>query len=727
MTLLTPRKYDTADGIKSIYPGDTEAQRKAWRNSWHKYLNKINYPSDLRKESNPDYVALRQMYIESRLSHLKSRAQAKANALVREKVLSHLPKEEKEEIVREIEIIREEEIKGKSGNISKKVSKKVPQKKTKVRKKKISHEKARSLATVAVPAGLGKAPLTYTQAVRQATAQLMFNPVPLKKDRTTVRSRKKFKPAPTGYHSPLSIYKWLPYYLPNHFRGDKAIKQAFSSLKKKSVFKTILASQQTPRSHKNQPPKKRPRLYFGQKRMLKWMMSNPWAAFEVFRSAGKTQLAIGLMVYLICENPNLRLFYLSEEQRKTIRRVRLVRSLLASEMIVNDYGYLIDDGVHGKSTESMFQCYRSIDAIEPTLMAITWRDAQALGYHFDGGILDDPWSQKLQNEFGAKKKWLEWWGEFRFCLEDAKFCWMLRTRKALHDLYEELDKKRLFAVYRQKLIIKAPSKVTFIENSRGVIEDVKFSNDYMIFDDCFGKYSMKNLLLLQKEDPYYFEREIQNNPYMIEGDVFKWKNARFYDAKSTDIIIKGFRDQVRTHGGGVTIIKMMDMSFGESEQSDFNVLLVLAKYKNRYFLMDAWVGRWNFDKRLKIIEKAEEKYPGVPLYIEEDFWQLAIIKDIRSKLPHLTIRGFQSKGKGQDFKSMYEGEKKAAKKGKIHDALAVPWNDRRVYIRKDITGLQMLQEQLSQFPNCTYFDYLDTLAMGVIVLRPKGGSVALFC
>jgi len=702
-----PRHKRVQRGIvkkRYLYPGKTEKERHVWESAWNRYLSQIDYPIGdhpmgykYRGMHNPEYVAMRDLWIRTRVAKIKMKAQFKAHEAARKKLLEEIPSNRQVAVAKEVREIISEKM------------------------KKVNSESKIVSQGEGIPAGQGKAPTTHQQIATQSMQKLKLAAATLPK---MPRSRRKVKPPPTGYHSPRSIYKWLVYYLPNHFRGDRAMRLAFGKVRR-SVFKILISLQTTA---KPQPgvKQKRPRLYFGQKRMIKWMMDNPWAAFEVFRSAGKTQLAIGVLVYLICENPNLRLFYLSEEQKKTIRRVRLVRSLLTSKRIVEDYGYLINDGIMGKSTESMFQCYRTIDAIEPTLMAITWRDAQALGYHYDGGILDDPWSQKLQNEVGAKKRWLEWWGEFRFCLEDAKFCWMLRTRKALHDLYEELDKKQLWAVYRQKLVLKLPSNIKFKENTRGVITDVDFDDDYMVFDECFGKYSMKNLLLLQKEDPYYFEREIQNNPYMIEGDTFKWAKIRQYNAKSADLIVRGFYDQIKSSGGGVSLIKIMDMSFGVSDQSDFNVLLVLGKYKNRYFVEDAWVGRWDFDQRLKIIEEAEEKFPGVPLYIESDFWQIAIIKDIKKKLPHLIIREFQSKGKGKDHRSLYEGEKKASKKGKIHDSLVVPWGDGRIYVRKGLAELQMLKEQSAQFPRCTYFDYLDTLAMGIIVLRPKGASVAVF-
>lgn len=655
----------------AIYPGDRN-ERKNWSRRFQHYCDRIDYPRSDRQQDNETYVTMRELWV-------KGEIQRKRAELAQEKKM-----DEADEIIQELKQMA-----------------------------------TGSTASTPVPRGQGN-----LSAARTAVRTMMTQPIghgshrPATQHGTRIR-----KPPPTGYHSPLKVYKWLVVYLPQLFRGDKKMLKA-------TVHKTIFQMLQHGNVHLGSSTpsgkKKHARLYFTQRRMLKWIMKNPWAAFEVFRSAGKTQLAIGLIAYLICENPNLRLFLMSSEYKKTASRVRLIRKLLCSKKIVEDYGYLIDDSEHGKSTEGMFQCYRDIDAIEPTLMAITWKDDKALGYHFDGGILDDPWSNKMQSEGGTKKRWLDWWGEFRFCLENAKFCWMLRTRKAVHDLYEALDAKAVWAVYRQPLVIKMPSDIKYLHNKEGVNDDVTFNNDYIVFDECFGKYTMKNLLLLRKEDYFYFEREIQNRPFIIEGNILKWKFITLFDSQSDNVLVKGLYDQIRSGGHGVSLIKVMDMAFGASPKSDYNVLLVLAKYKNRYFLLDGWIGRWDFGGRLKAIQEAEDHYPGVPLYIEADYAQNATVNDIKNKVPHLKINKFMSRGKGRDASIYYEGDQKAKKKGKIHDALVTPWNDGLLYFHKNLEHLDMLKEQTAQFPNCDFFDYVDALAMGILILRPIGGSVAVF-
>lgn len=497
------------------------------------------------------------------------------------------------------------------------------------------------------------------------------------------------KPEPTGFHSDLHITKWLEKYCIRMFHGQ---------------------------------------LYQVQYDIHEFQAKYPWNMTKVYRAAGKTVLTLGKLAYKICENPEERLFILGQEIKKTIQRVRVVRNLLGSEEIVNDYGYLINDAGsgnrrRGKNTEAMFEVHREIDAIEPTLMAITWKDDQALGYHYTGGTMDDPWSKKLQNQEDAKEKWMEWWGEFQGSLEGCRFLDILCTAKGMKDLYARLEGEKQFKVLKIPLVLKFPSKTKLLMNeAEDLYIGAEVSDDYEFYDDCNGKYSMttldykrgiKCIPILRHNDPLNFEMEYQQNPYLPEGNVFKWKYANIFNSHTPDPIVMGFYKQF----GAVKKIKMMDMAFGESKKSALNVMLMMGIYRRRLFIFDAWVGRWSTSERIKVIKKSEAKYPGVPLYIEDDVSQIATVRDIKKQLKHLKIRNFTSKGKGQNYRVIYEGEQDASKKGKIHDSLGVPWTDGRFYIYKDLPYFDELKFQLLQFPKCEMFDLIDAMAMGTIVLR----------
>jgi len=509
------------------------------------------------------------------------------------------------------------------------------------------------------------------------------------------------RPEPTGFRSPLKLVKWLVHYFPNVYDPD---------------------------------------LYDIQKDMIKFLNNNPWAMIEIFRSAGKSKLVMGILCYIICENPNERLFLLAEEIKKGIQRVRTIRNMLGSPRIIEDYGYLINDSAgksvrKGKSTELMFECHRDIDAFEPTLMAITWQDSQALGYHYTGGVMDDPWSKKLQNQEGAKAKWMDWWGEFQGCLDICRFLYILCTKKGVKDLYLDLEGLKMFKLLKVPLVQQFPDSIKLLTNKEGdIYTGAAIKGKYKITDTCHGKYSMTIhnrdpkkgkikfcIPVLRHNDPLNFQMEYQQEPYLPDGDVFKWEHANLYNRRSQDPLVFRFFKQFNS----IKKIGIMDLAFGESERSDFNVLLVMALYRRRFFIIDAWVGKWSAQKRIEVIRKFGEKYPGTPLYIEADMAQIAWVKDIRKRVNTVKIRDFISRGKGRNYQILYEGEEKASKKGKIHDALAVPWSDGNFYISKELPCLSDLELQLKQFPRCDVWDIIDTLAMGVIVLRKSMNSAVI--
>ena len=229
------------------------------------------------------------------------------------------------------------------------------------------------------------------------------------------------KPEPTGFKSKLPIADWLIYYLPQLFEKG---------------------------------------LYDVQHVILKHQEEHPWNMTKVFRSAGKSVLDLGVEARALCQDPNERIFILGEEYKKTVQRVRLIRNFLASPRVVEDYGYLINEATgtgkrKGKSTEGMFECYRTVDAIEPSVMAITWKDSQALGMHYTRGLLDDPWSNKLENTKGALEKWLDWWAEFQGSLDKCYNLTIICTRKGLKDLYYHLGLQKQFKEFSMAIIAES--------------------------------------------------------------------------------------------------------------------------------------------------------------------------------------------------------------------------------------------------------------------------------
>ena len=499
------------------------------------------------------------------------------------------------------------------------------------------------------------------------------------------------KPEPTGFVSDLSDEEWIVRYIPKAIFG--------------SLYKT-------------------------QKTILKFMRRHPRCLIEVFRSAGKTIISNAKIVRTICDNPNVRAFILSEEYSKVVQRMRMIRNLLLAPEIVADYGYLLNDNrtsrVKGKNTEVVIECHRQIETIEPTLMGITWKDTKSLGFHYDFGLIDDPWSNDAQRQANALDKFKSFWGEFQGSLETCKQLYVICTRKGVDDVYQWMrDELGIFDVLTIPLVRKFPHTIEIIKNEFGKSIGAKVEGEYELSDDCKGKYSMtkedpdkgiKCIPIMRKGNPYHFEMEYQQRPYLPEGDVFKWENVSLYGPSSRVPIEQDFMRMFdRAHK-----VLIMDMAYGQSKDADYNALLLVCKYKAHYFLVDAWVGQaWSFNKRLSYIRRAKEKYPDATLYIESDFWQLSMIEQIRSYFPQ--TRKFKSAGKGMKFADLYSGfGSKSGKFGKIHDGLESVINNGLLHIRETLPHLDKIQLQITRFPKLNKIDFLDALAMACIILRKRG-------
>ena len=49
--------------------------------------------------------------------------------------------------------------------------------------------------------------------------------------------------------------------------------------------------------------------------------------------------------------------------------------------------------------------------------------------------------------------------------------------------------------------------------------------------------------------------------------------------------------------------------------------------------------------------------------------------------------------------------------------MVTPINDGQLYIPEKLQAIDELKDELVTFPNCSFYDCIDTLAMGVIILR----------
>lgn len=490
---------------------------------------------------------------------------------------------------------------------------------------------------------------------------------------------------PTGYISPLSDPDWINYYLNEDLFGGGT-------------------------------------LYDTQIEISNHFDKNLWAAADVWRGVGKSMDAWGKIIRRMCDKPKIKLFIITEESTRSVQRVGLIKYIFkTNKKIIHDYGYLPHDkaykGIRGKWTGQMLQLKRDIVAQEPTLIGLSQGATNMLGYHFDGGVIDDPWSTEIQRQKGAKDKWLNWFTEtFLPCIEKGAFCWMLFTRKGVDDLYADIIYRRgLFKEIRRPAIVKYPSKYHYVfdEHKRPVIDQemgvptvIIASDDGKIYDTCHGRFTMEYLLGKRKQmGKLKFEQEYQCNPMPSEGGLLNWKDLKFYNDEKFKLEEHEYPDYDR-----LSWISFMDQAFGLSDRADYTVITIFGYYAGRIYFDKIYRGRWTPQQKIQKVKEVFKDYPKlVKMGIESGLIQTWAAKQIMEALPTLPLIAVDQRGAGRNYNlavgSLHELEAKIIR---IHDQWSVPLVKQNLYVNAEMDFFDEFEKEFRFLGNTDHDDIMDS-------------------
>jgi phage terminase large subunit-like protein len=490
---------------------------------------------------------------------------------------------------------------------------------------------------------------------------------------------------PTGYVSPLNDVDWINYYLNTDFFGGGT-------------------------------------LYDTQIEISKHFNKNIWAAADVWRGVGKSMYAFGFIIRRMCDNPNIRLFIITEESTRSIQRINLIKHIFkTNKRIIHDYGYLPHDkaykGIRGKWSSKMLQLKRTIVAQEPTLIGLSQGATDMLGYHFDGGLIDDPWSTEIQRIKGAKEKWLNWFTEtFLGCIEKGAFCLMLFTRKGVDDLYSDIIYKRgLFVPIRRPAIIKYPSKYHYVYNDKklpiidqelGVPMVVIESDDGVIYDSCHGRFTMAYLLGKRKQQGRAkFEQEYQCNPVHAEGSLLNWKSLKFYNDPTFKIEDFEYPDREL-----VSWVAFFDQAFGMSDRADFSVITIFGYYASRIYFDQIYRGKWTPFEKIQKVKQVFKDYPKLTkMGIESGLIQTFAAKQIIEALPSLPLTPVDQRGAGRNYNLAVGSVRELdAKIIRIHDQWSVPLVAGNLYVNAEMDHFDDFEHEFRYLGTSEHDDIMDS-------------------
>lgn len=462
-----------------------------------------------------------------------------------------------------------------------------------------------------------------------------------------------------------------------------------------------------------------------QKELLSFLEKYQYVLAEVWRGMGKSVLFVGRMSRLISENRENNYFVQCESTERAVERVTAVRDILASnKLLIADYGYLAHDktyrGIKGTWRSDAFTVKRDTIQIDPSLKALSWKDARMLGGHFHGGYFDDPWSSKLEeNNERNKEKWFNWYDSTGVgCMEEGAFQHFVCTRKGLYDIYRDLEDRGMFAVYKKPAILEYPTDWEYIKDDKGIITGVQInSSDGIIADDCNGRFSMEFFLMKKANvGESKFAMEWQLNPLPPTGRLFAIENLRYIN--SLDDFYDLFTDE-RVYKTSTKVYGAMDMAMGKSESAHYTALAIVAYSKPNYYILEVYYKKGASTKdKAEMINRAKKDFPHLTqVFIEADFHQSEYIEDMREHVDSVKINEVLSRHEaGVVSKSIDIGELEK-KHARIYSQIDEVLETGHLFVNKRMMGYDLFMTELREFPRSKYDDGLD--AVGNVLSKLK--------
>lgn len=509
---------------------------------------------------------------------------------------------------------------------------------------------------------------------------------------------------PTDYVSDLNQEDWYNYYIaPYMFRG---------------VSRTLSKTQVN---------------------INKFLDSHQFGMVEVFRKAGKTVLCVGRLTRKINENREHNYAVQSEIIDRSRDRVMAVRSHLKSNpRLIADYGYLPHDKKYRNDTalwkNGEFVIKRDTIQTDPTLKALSWKDAKMLGGHFHGVYFDDPWSIKLEenNEVNSEK-WFRWYDSTLVgSMEDNSWQHITCTRKGLYDIYRKLEDRGVFAVFKQPAVLEYPSEYEYIkEGGRIVGVDIK-SNDWAITDDCNGRITIEFLLMQKAQmSESAWEMEYQLTPLPSKGRLFNWNDLNFVTWDEIDHKYGIFKEGVLQKGTGrAHFFKMskvygaMDMAFGKSASAHYTALVICAYFNGGYYLLNAYLRKGTSKiQKAEMVAHAKRDYPTFSrLFIEADMFQSVYVEELADLIGGVRVEPVLARHEEKTV-GKEEIAKLSKKHTRIYNQLDEPIESNSVYIFKSMRHFDEFEREYKEYPRSQYDDLMDAFGSCISKLRKARGKI----
>lgn len=312
-------------------------------------------------------------------------------------------------------------------------------------------------------------------------------------------------------------------------------------------------------------------------------------------------------------------------------------------------------------------------------------------------VVDDPISADDANSDIKRENTNDWWDDTMSTRgNDPMKAAFVIVMQRLHedDLSGHVLKTGLYTHLNLPMEFEPKNRCVVFLKGHKFFEDPRTRNGELLWPERIDDSTLDRYKKTMTS--YAIAGQFQQRPAPEEGGIFKKAWFRRFGPKS----------DLDLPTSGLHVIQSWDMSFKDTDGSDFVCGLVLGRHGPNFYVMDRDKRRLDFPKTCQAVLTMTAKWPSAHAKCVEDKANgSAVISLLRQKIP-----------------GMIEIQPEGGKKARAH-AIAPVCESGNVYLPEDAPWVDDFIYELCSFPNATHDDQVDAFTQGILRLLKVGGGI----